>query len=160
MKWYDDYFTKAANNKLIAYSYNTPNLYEPLSEFKDSLNLSELPKSIITLMKPTSSIDYYWSGGYSGRVPHNRKVFMENSIKWNFQLLKNLSYSKNPITRFFAIEELIRRRYTETRCSEKYLDWIERCFKEVPDLKTRSGCIGYTENSKNLVYMFSQMEYR
>ncbi len=160
IKWYNYYFETNGNNELTPYFFNIESVYSPLKNIDYEIKSIQLKNQLITLMKPTSNLYYYWAGGYSGSIPSNRKLFMENAYSLSFVELKFMTYSKNPITRFMAIEEIIRKNYIETECTSKDLEWYEQCFKEVPLVKTLNGCLGSTESSENLVYMFSQMKYR
>ena len=157
IKWYNNYFETNQNNELTRYSFNIKSLCLPLKNSDDTLKSIHLKNELINLMIPTSNLYYYWVGGYEQSMPYNRKLFLENTNNISFEELKFMTYSINPITRFMAIEEIIRRNYIETKCTSKDLEWYELCFKEIPQVKTLNGCIGRTESSKSLVYFFSQM---
>ncbi len=159
LKWYNDFFSLNENGDLTPFSFNIKSVSGPISNIADSLKFVELRKQVSSLMRPSSSLYYYWAGGYSGSMPANRKLFLENSDSLSFTELNYMTYSINPITRFMAIEEIIRKNYIESECNQKDIEWYESCFKEVPYVKTLNGCMGSAESSKNLVYMFSQMEY-
>ncbi len=159
-KWYNHYFEINEHNELTPYFFKIESVYSPLKNIDENLKSIPLKNQLITLMKPTSSLYYYWAGGYSGGIPLNRKLFLENAESLSFDELKYMTYSKNPITRFMAIEEIIRKNYIETNCTSKDLEWYDQCYKEVPLVKTLNGCLGSAESSENLVYMFSQMKYR
>lgn len=160
LKWYKDFFSLNADGGLTPFSYNMKSVSEPISHIPDTLKSVELKKQLCSLMRPNSSLYYYWIGGYSGSMSANRELFLENSDSLSFTELNFMTYSINPITRFMAIEEIIRKNYIESECSQKDTEWYERCFKEVPHLKTLIGCSGSTESSDNLVYMYSQFHYR
>lgn len=160
MKWYNHYFENQENNELKPYIFNMEVVYSPLKNMDENLRSIQLNNQLLTVMKPTSSLYYYWSGGYSGSIASNRKLFLDYADSLSFKELKFMTYSKNPITRFMAIEEIIRKNYIETECTSDDLEWYSKCFKEVPKVFTLNGCIGSTESSETLVYMFSQYRYR
>lgn len=159
IKWYNHYFETNENNEPTPYFFNKESVYSPLKNIDENLKFIQLKNQLITLMKPTSNLYYYWAGGYSGSIPLNRKLFFEYADSLSFEELKFMTYSKNPITRFMAIEEIIRKNYIEAECTSKDLEWYEQCYKEIPKVKTLNGCLGSTESSEALVYMFSQMKY-
>lgn len=160
LKWYNGYFHLDQGSTLTPFFHNAKALFKPLPNIEDSLQFIELKQPLSSLMKPTPNLSYYWSGGYTGSISSNRKLFLENADSLSFAELKFMTYSINPITRFMAIEEIIRKNYIETACTRRDLEWYKRCFTEVPLIKTLNGCIGSTENSESLVYLFSRMNYR
>lgn len=154
LKWYNNYF-ELQNNKLAPFFHDSSTVFDPLEEIPDSLKNVKLNSSFEKEMRPTSSLLYYWKGGYSMAMHPKRTFWIENESELNFKKLMFLTYSKNAITRFYAIEELFRRDLLNQHGSLEDYKWIIRSFEEVPIVNTMHGCMGSDESSWLLVNEFS-----
>lgn len=158
--WYDNYFHISVDNQIYPLLFNFERLSAPLDEYSGTLKSSEINRKVMALMYPSPYLLYAWAGGYSNSMPHNRKMMMELSDSISFEELNYLTYSINPVTRFLAYEEMIRQNLVSMYGESDQNEWIRYCFLEIPTIETLNGCIGSTENTRQLVYYFSQMKYR
>lgn len=154
LKWYRPFFEVSDENRIQPYSLNSNRLFQPLKEYDGKISRVDLNK----LMYPSPNLTYSWTGGYSNSMQSSRIFFKEYSDTLDAEELEYLTYSINPLTRFYALEELMRRNKFVFEGEGRQSKWAERCFREVPKIKTLNGCIGSKEDSKSLVYYFSQLK--
>lgn len=154
-KWYDNYFEFTEDSLIIPYAINYNMLFEPLEEYTDTLKIQDIPSNILPLMKPLPNQSYHYKGGSSASKPSYRKIFEKYSDSLSFDDLIFMSYSKNPVTRFLILEEMLRREGANTRYDGINKDWFEACLREVPKIETLRGCFGSQQDSQWLVYMYA-----
>lgn len=103
-------------------------------------------------MTPTSGTMYGYAGG--GMIMQNRKAFLEIKDSLTNEQLILLLYSINPASRLTAIEYYWKRKGSLGN-NEAIDKWVEQNFKEMPTVKSMSGCFSVTEETKSFVYMHS-----
>lgn len=116
--------------------------------------ISQLNDDLLFLMSPTCGTTYGFGGGISNRTFTNRRLYVGNYGKINPRICRLLLYSKNPATRFIAMEYYTNHR-REFKDSVTINQWVEEVFHEVPVIGTMSGCVSYLDSSRTLVAQFS-----
>jgi hypothetical protein len=150
-KWYGDYFAYS-NSEIQTFSFNQTIILKPLNQYTGALK--SIPDKIATYMTPNSGTMYGYAGG--GLIMENRRAFLgiKDSLT-NDQVLL-LMYSINPASRLTAIEYYLKRK-SSFENQEAINNWIEQNFREMPTVKSMSGCFSVTEETKAFVYMHSLM---
>jgi hypothetical protein len=108
-------------------------------------------------MTPGSGTMY----GYNGREPSlqfpNRRAFYEIMDSLTNDRIVFMMYSINPASRFTAIEYYLNHKehFNDTAGIDI---WVERNFTELPEVKTKFGCIVELYDTRTLVEMFRHAE--
>ena len=109
-------------------------------------------------MAPTSGDTYGFAGGLPVTTVYNRRLFNQLKDSLNTDQVIAMMYSINPVSRLTAIEYYFRNP-KEYKSDKQVNKWIEKVFKEVPAIRTISGCIVSHENSRSLVEEFVKVKF-
>jgi hypothetical protein len=143
---------------IFFYKYNEQNILKPLKELAGNQKPANISKKMLEYMSPTSGDTYGFMGGLPMTTVQNRKLFNELKDSLTPDQLIAMMYSINPVSRLTAIEYYFKnsKKYNFNKQVNK---WIEKVFKEVPTIKTISGCIAGHESSKSLVEEFAKTKF-
>ncbi len=150
-------FLPIVDNGKYSFKYNEQAILHPIDEFFSSKQTLDTSSNILGYMSPASGIIYGYAGGIANMTLQNRSLF--NDVKANLRpnQVIEIMYSINPASRLTAIEYYLKnkKKFTNKILIDR---WIEKVYKEFPKVETMSGCLGYQENSKKLVEMFSKFK--
>lgn len=147
-KWYGDYFSYS-NSEIQPFKFNESAILRPIQEYRG--NLKNVSEKIIRYMTPNSGTMYGYAGG--GVIMQNRKAFLEIKDSLTNDHVIFLMYSINPASRLTAIDYYLKNKNRFDQ--EVQIDnWIEAVFKEIPTIKTMSGCFLTEETPMTLFPMF------
>ncbi|MEM1326534.1 MAG: hypothetical protein AAGI23_11295 [Bacteroidota bacterium] len=122
-----------------AINYNLDVMNEPLDSYHGTITQEDLNRSVKFYFSTESGIEYGLKGGYSYSYLKNRKHFIEIAESLTGDELEYLMYSKNPATRFTAIEYYLKNR-EKFRLDDSLEHWIKKVFKSTTYVKTMNGC--------------------
>lgn len=146
------------SGNLFFYKYSEQNILKPLKEFRGKEKSINIPENILDYMAPTSGDTYGFRGGSRMTILQNREIFNQLKDSLTIDQIITMMYSINPVSRLTAIEYYFKN--SKKYKPNKQVDlWIEKVFKEVPIIKTITGCIGGHENSKSVVAKFTKFEF-
>ena len=143
---------KIENDSVIEpLKYNFDYLKEPLDYFVGE-KLSN--KEIDYYMSTESGLNYGIKSPGSFTIPttlENRENFLKLNSKTP-ELILQLMYSKNPASRFTAIEYYYRNMNKFEDKDVKVINsWIKKVFKDIPEIKRVEGCFLVRKKSKEFV---------
>ncbi len=151
-------FLPLYNKGWFSYKYKEKNILRPLKEYPGNPNSVKYSKNILEYMAPTSGDTYGIVGGLPLTITQNRKLFNKVKNRYTTNQLIAMMYSINPVSRLTAIEYYYK--YPKKYNSNKQVDmWIQKVFKEVPFIKTISGCFVDYGSSKLLVDKFAKAKF-
>jgi hypothetical protein len=150
-KWHGDFFAYSSSEIQI-FSFDQSPILQPLIQYAGTLK--NIPEKIVNYMTPNSGTMYGYAGG--GTIMQNRKAFLEIKDSLTKDQVILLMYSINPASRLTAIEYYWKHKDSFGN-SEAIDKWIDQIFKQMPTVKSMSGCFSVTEDTKSFVYMHSLM---
>ncbi len=141
---------------MTPFIFNGTGILHPLKECDDSTKAQELSSKILECMSPESGIQYGFGGGLPFTVFSNRKVFEEIKNKLSKKEIVALLYSINPASRLMAVEYCIQK--NDSLLKDPIIaKWVEKLYREVPQVQTMSGCIVEMKDSKKLVERYAKI---
>lgn len=149
-KYYSPLFTfnRYPISEPIYYGYN--DMVKSLNSRSNAI----LDARIAFYMTPFSGTMYGDYGGISMTMLENRTNYLKIKKKINARVCELLLYSKNPATRFTAIEFYYQHSKLFSHEREQLEKRIKVIFDEMPQIQTMSADLIITEKSKALVQSF------
>ena len=157
MELYWDIFTPDSN-AVFYYKYNEDRIRRPVGDVTMFLDTIAVTHALLEYMSPLSGTVYGCRGGISNSILKNRNLFNHLKCRLNYSQVILLMHSINPASRFTATEYYLR--HKKRFPHNKEVDaWVEKLYAEVPNIDTMSGCSGYEEKSRELVYRYSRVKH-
>ncbi len=147
-RWYTPFFP-SKENEVLTVKHNEDGVLYPIKQYDYSLNLKNVPDSVLKYMSPESGLLYGYKGN-SGYYFQNRQAFINIKKHLNTESVILLMYSINPASRLTAIEYYLNHKqdFSETN---KIDNWVETIFKKFPQTNTLRGCIMGPVDTRQLV---------
>ena len=154
--WYSPYF-EFEGKDILPLEFQERIIKEPLKYYYENNDSLEVNNEVKYYMSPRSGLRYGYSGGISGNLLLNRKLFKGIKGILNNKEVILLMHSVNPASRLTAIEFYLQ---NKENFSENFEieQWIEKIYLETPTIETLSGCMVEIQNSRKLVEMYANMK--
>lgn len=143
-KWYGNKFQES-NSHLMPYSFNTGELFKPVAYYAGSYTYDSL----------SSQAKYFMADCSLETYQAKRVEFFQVCDQFTTEEIRLLMFSKNPSTRFCAIEYYLRNKEKFTD-QEQIEAWMKKCFQQNPFIKIHEGCFVDYESSEETVIKFAK----
>jgi hypothetical protein len=144
IKWYGNMF-KETNSHLIPYSFNMSELVKPVVYYAGGYTCDSLSPQAKYFMAPCCLEPYQ----------AKRVEFFKVCDQFTTEEISLLMFSKNPSTRFCAIEYYLRNKEKFTD-QEQIEAWMKKCFQQNPFVRIHEGCFLDYESSEETVFKFAK----